>query len=395
MYPPPGQRPRTPTPPRRPAMQRQVDALEEAVGEIRDAMRQLVVRAAQSPPPRRRDRQERPGHDRPGQDRTDRETPERRPDRPDRHRHHTPERRLAARERSREEDKAARRRPRHPSRHSRSPSTGDERHHNRAGHRDASPGSGLGRTRHRRTPSRDRRRSSHSRGNRRDRMDDMDEEMERYRARYRRLEGRRAIMHDMFVKDPIAKPHMYINRPGCNSLAQKLAARNTMTEREYIAAYMAMLHDEEVYDPRDYRDMVDHLRCITEDTMRKPWATVRDWSQKLFDKIEKKQLRWSDKQGIQNDRFTAHTTLPAEERSAPVSNNEVRGARGRLEAEPHERPCTIFNSIKKCPLPTHHQDGPHDVVHACAHCYKVTQAYYEHSEQQCRRKNRSTTTKNY
>lgn len=167
-----------------------------------------------------------------------------------------------------------------------------------------------------------------------------------------------------------------------------------MTEREYMAAYMALLHDEEVYDPRDYRDMIDHLRCVTEDCMRKPWPTVREWSQKLFDKTEKKQLRWEDKQGIQNDRFTAHTPLITEDRALPAPAAEARVARGRIEAEPHERPCTIYNSSKKCTMQQHHQDGPHDVVHACAYCYRITQAYYDHSEQQCRRKSKGNLSKN-
>ena len=203
-------------------------------------------------------------------------------------------------------------------------------------------------------------------------------------------------MHDMFVKDPIAKPHMYLNRPGCNSLAQKLAARNTMTEREYVAAYMAMLYDEEVYDPRDFMDMIDHLRAITEDCMRKPWPTVRDWSQKLFDKIERRQLRWADKQGIQNDRFTAHTPLLSEDRATQQAGgaSESRPARARIEAEPHERPCHVYNSGKRCAQPQHHQDGPQDVVHACAYCYKATPAYYDHTEQQCRRKTKVAASKN-
>ena len=204
-------------------------------------------------------------------------------------------------------------------------------------------------------------------------------------------------MHDMFVRDPISKPYMYLNRPGCNSLAQKLAARNTMSEREYMAAYMAMLHDEEVYDPRDYRDMVDHLRCITEDCMRKTWPTVREWSQKLFDKVERKQIRWDDKQAIQNDRFTVQAPIAAAEERTPHSAggaSDHKSTRGRIEAEPHERPCAVYNSAKRCTQQQHHQDGPQDVVHACAYCYRITQAYYDHTETNCRRKNRGTTSKN-
>ena len=167
-----------------------------------------------------------------------------------------------------------------------------------------------------------------------------------------------------------------------------------MSEREYMAAYMAMLHDEEVYDPRDYRDMLDHLRCITEDCMRKTWPTVREWSQKLFDKVEKRQIRWSDKQEIQNDRFTAQTPIAAEERTTHLPSTDQRGTRGKSEAEPHKRPCAVFNSVKRCTQQQHHQDGPHDVVHACAYCYRITQAFYDHAETNCRRKTKTNTSKN-
>ena len=332
-----------------------MEALQAAMDEIRDAVHQLTINAA---PPR---------HDRPER---------RRSPTPDQHRSPSPQRRRRAA-------------PAPPRRwRERTPSNEEERYQIN----DREEPNHRPRRQQHRSPPRERR--AHSPGIRRERIEEMDEEMDRYRARYRRLEGRKAIMHDMFVKDPIAKPHMYLSRPGCNSLAQKLAARHTMTEREYMAAFMALLHDEEVYDPRDYRDMIDHLRCVTEDCMRKPWPTVREWSQKLFDKVEKRQLRWADKQGIQNDRFTAHTPLITEERGQHVQTAEPRTARGRIEAEPHERPCTTYNSNKKCTMPQHHQDGPQEVVHACAYCYRITQVYYDHSEQQCRRKTKGNLSKN-
>lgn len=203
-------------------------------------------------------------------------------------------------------------------------------------------------------------------------------------------------MHDMFVTNPIAKPYMYLKRNGCSSIAQKMAARTTITEREYFRAFMALLADHRVYDKRDFPHMFDHLRCITDDCARKPWPLVREWSQNIFDMVERDAIAWHDRQEIQNDRNnfsstqTGNTTHNTHDRGYDRATND-NSARGRIEAEPHERPCTTYNSNRRCNQKQHHQDGPQEVVHACSYCYKITQAYFEHSEQQCRRKTRETS----
>ena len=107
-------------------------------------------------------------------------------------------------------------------------------------------------------------------------MYDLNDEMDRCRGPslhlyYRRFEGRRAILHDMFVKDPITIPFMFMDREDCGSVAQKLAARSSITELEYITAYIVLLHDEEVYDTRESRDMFHHLRSMAEDSLNTPW----------------------------------------------------------------------------------------------------------------------------
>lgn len=226
---------------------------------------------------------------------------------------------------------------------------------------------------------------------------DNNEEMDiidNYQTRYRRLEGRRAVLNDLFVLNPISKPYMYNKRPGCSSAAQKLAARGTMTEREYIRSFMALLADQRAYDGRDFPHMFEHLRCITDDCTRKPWPTVREWSQNIFDMVEKEEIAWEDRQEIQNDRanfITSQTSNPTYTRDdrGPATTTADTTGRGRLEAQPHERPCTVFNSNKRCNLGQHHQDGPQDVVHACSYCFKVSQTCYEHSEMQCRKKTRN------
>ena len=192
---------------------------------------------------------------------------------------------------------------------------------------------------------------------------------------------------------------MYLDRLNCVSIAQKIAARHTITEREYIAAYLALLDDKQVYNHKDLPAMLDHLRIIAEDTLHSPWQAIRAWTQRVFDKIEKKKLTWDNKQGLHNERssfsFTSAYHTNTTERDTRTQNTyQDNKTRTRLEAEPHERPCPVYNSGRRCNQPQHHQDGPQDVVHACAYCFRVTQTYLEHTEQQCRRKIRNNTTKN-
>lgn len=226
-----------------------------------------------------------------------------------------------------------------------------------------------------------------------------EDEIDKQQAKHRRMQGRKAVLHDMFVLDPISKPYMYIKRHDCSSVAQKLAARGNMTEREYMSAFMALLHDHVAYDARDFPHMFAHLKCIMEDCARKPWADVREWSQSIFDLVEKHTIDWHERQEIQNDRsnfaprHSCNPTNTRDERSYNQSSSQ-RSAGGRIEGQDHERPCAAYNSTKRCTLKQHHQDGMNDVIHACTHCYKVTQAFYEHPEQMCRRKTRTQYSKN-
>ena len=53
-------------------------------------------------------------------------------------------------------------------------------------------------------------------------------------------------------------------------VAQKLAACNSMSELKYITAFIVLLHDVEVYDTRDFRDMFHHLCSVAKDSLMTP-----------------------------------------------------------------------------------------------------------------------------
>ena len=97
----------------------------------------------------------------------------------------------------------------------------------------------------------------------------------------------------MFVKHPIAKPCMYLDRINFVSIAQKIMARHTIIECEYIATYLGLLDDKDVYNHKDFHVMLNHLHIIMEDPIHSPWHVIHAWSQKVVEKIEKKKRRSS------------------------------------------------------------------------------------------------------
>lgn len=229
--------------------------------------------------------------------------------------------------------------------------------------------------------------------------DELDREMDRQRALYRRTEGRQMVLSDLFIQNPIAKPHLYLKRAGCASVAMKLAARETMSPLEYVAAFTRMMRDARCVDAITLPHLMEHLYQLTQDLLTHPWEDLREWSQALFDDIERGEISWEDEQEIQHRRTRARA--PGRDRGRPVNGSGFETGGGAavrtcLQAGPHERPCPGFNEggSQQCGMGLHHSDGVKDLIHACAYCFRTVQEFYDHPEFTCRRKLGHLPTKN-
>ena len=154
---------------------------------------------------------------------------------------------------------------------------------------------------------------------------------------------------------------MYISRESCQTVKQKLEVRCSLSALEYTNALVKLVMDLEAYAPTDQPHIMRHLRDVTSDAMERPWATVRKWSQAVFDGIEQGDLTWADYQEIQNLRFRIAHTGPAMSSSklqnTGPSNNEYL--------------CRDFNSRSGCRHRGDHTDGSVKILHLCAFCDAV------------------------
>ena len=104
---------------------------------------------------------------------------------------------------------------------------------------------------------------------------------------------------DIFTTRLIPKPYMFVQKLSSASLRKKQDYRPLITATEYVNAFIAMLCDYRARDPVDLLNQIKHLHDVTTDILNRPWANVRQWSQFVFDEIEKGELSWGDHSSIQ------------------------------------------------------------------------------------------------
>ena len=200
-----------------------------------------------------------------------------------------------------------------------------------------------------------------------------------------RSEGKAHFLSDLYVKELIPKPYMYVERLG-QTLKKKLEKRDTVTALEYINAFIALLRGRRVERSRDHDYMFEHLHDVTKDATRRPWADVGQWSQRVFDAIEKGTLFWDDRQGILNERFAM--ALPG------IQTNDSSNGGGLVQ----EVICADFNSDKGCSAvvtgvkeKAHHMEGNIKCAHICMYCMAAATQRQPHAVSVCYRKDRHRT----
>ena len=180
--------------------------------------------------------------------------------------------------------------------------------------------------------------------------------MQRERMDIPAQEGKNDIA-DFFIRNPIPKPYMFVEKPELNCAKKKLEYRQNITANEYIHAYVAMICDMRARDPAVLLQQLRHLRDVAHDITKFQWPTVRAWTQGVFDSVEKGLYSWDDTQSIQNDRFLAL-------RASHVAN-------ALNDEERVETICLEFNS-RSCrhggPKRDHSQAGV-QFIHCCLYCY--------------------------
>ena len=180
---------------------------------------------------------------------------------------------------------------------------------------------------------------------------------------------------DIFTTRLIPKPYMFVKKLSSASLRKKQNYRPNITASEYVNAFIAMLCDYRAREPADILNQLKHLHDVTTDIMTRPWHSVREWSQSVFDEIEKGDLTWNDFSSIQFARcclsFIGAASAHDSTAATPQSSNP-----------PHNREtiCLEYNN-KQCPQGgkfKHHVENGVRFVHTCLYCYASTGSKRDH-----------------
>ena len=115
--------------------------------------------------------------------------------------------------------------------------------------------------------------------------------------------------------------------------------------------------------------MCQHMKEVAEDTISRPWPAVREWSNTVFDRLDKGDITWANYDEIQRDRYKLSFSAP------PL--------------EQQQTPCQAFN-FRSCPNSDSHEEGPVTLRHWCGFCMFASNTHSMHTVRQCNSKKAST-----
>ena len=190
----------------------------------------------------------------------------------------------------------------------------------------------------------------------------VDMQLRKESLKHEKIDGKSHFLNDLLNDNLIAKPYMFLERPGLNTLKDKLAVRISLGSNEYINALIALLMEGGAVEHEDSAHVLRHLHEVSTDSMARKWEPVRTWSQRVFDLVEKKKIKWDEYQLIQNERVQAALAF-----NSSISSNGGNVASsaggGKLQFA-----CSDFNSARGCRHRGHHEEGAVKILHCCAYC---------------------------
>lgn len=178
----------------------------------------------------------------------------------------------------------------------------------------------------------------------------------------------------------MAKPYMFLYRPGLQTPKQKLDLRAGLSMIEYINSTLLLLQDSEAFRQEDLPHIMAHLTAVTTDAMARPWAAVRAWSQYIWDCVEKGKCKWDGYQFIQDERVRMSfiSGTPSGD-SAHIDSSKSGSHDVRVVL------CRDYNSVSGCRFHSSHEEQNIKHLHACSHCDAMG-CRSSHSYQRCRSK---------
>ena len=171
----------------------------------------------------------------------------------------------------------------------------------------------------------------------------------------------KGLASDMFIRELIPKPYMYLDRPGISTLTKKLDVRDTMTFHEYLICMIKMIRDPRADNQGLLDNHLEHLQQVIQDAAARDWPSVRRWSQSTFDAVEKGSASWDNRYAMQIDRL--HHAIQA---SRPQYNSS-----SVAQIDRRDIPCKDFNAPPGCINNRSHQGRTVNFIHVCSVCFNA------------------------
>lgn len=186
------------------------------------------------------------------------------------------------------------------------------------------------------------------------------------------------------------KPYMFLDRENLETMKERLDARKSMTAMEYMSASLSLLDDPAAYDNRDKSNIIKHLLAVSIDARFRPWPAVRQWTQLIWDNIEKGRCKWDNYGFIQDERVRISYMSSTPSAHANINSQQSKSTSATVQnAQMSSVVCREFNSQVGCRFNHTHDDGYIKHLHVCSHCDALGRIS-QHSFQKCRTRNEPT-----
>ena len=184
-------------------------------------------------------------------------------------------------------------------------------------------------------------------------------------------------LSDFFVRNPIPKPYMFLQKTGLTCAKKKLDYRQNMTAAEYTQAFIALLCDSRARDPSTLLQQLRHLKDVAHDINQFAWPAVRAWSQGVFDAVERGAFTWDDTQMIQNERFMALRASVMDSRPG-----DAHEGKETICLDYNNRTCRHGGAKRD------HSEAGIRFIHCCLYCYASSRDRLrcDHGLVDCKRK---------
>lgn len=146
---------------------------------------------------------------------------------------------------------------------------------------------------------------------------------------------------------------------------------------------LSLLSDRRAFDPKDFYDIFHHLRKVSRDSLERPWAAVRRWTQYIWDSFEDGSITWADSDIIQEERV--RICLTGAHSQPSHAHNQAYQIPARWNQGLQEVPCRAFNTRNGCHARDSQVEGNVYSLHICTYCNSVGKACF-HSVRDCERR---------